>query len=117
MHYWLHPKLEASTHQATHHPSTTLEDTFSIPHPNTISARSILFGENGIAGALATCVRLIKSRMPGKAVMEVIFQGKRALAKFWSKEYYERFYIPLGNSRSNLTNNTAVTIMKVASMK
>lgn len=36
--------------------------------------------------------------------MEVIFQEKRAPAKFWSKEYYERFYIPLRNSRSKLTN-------------
>lgn len=64
---------------------------------NTLTDKSILFGANGISNNVATCVRIIsdriiKDRLPGrKMVMEVIFQGKRALAKCWSKENYKRF--------------------------
>lgn len=64
---------------------------------NTPTDKSILFGANGIVNNVATCVQVISDRIINdhlsgkKMVMEVIFQGKRALAKCWSKEYYERF--------------------------
>lgn len=49
-----------------------------------------MIGERGEAKAFATCVHIINSLTPGKAVMEVEFAGRKAVAKCWSAELQER---------------------------
>ena len=46
---------------------------------------TILFGERGTAHYAAECVRSIH-RTPDKVVMEVQWQGRRALAKCWTEK-------------------------------
>lgn len=52
--------------------------------------RTIVIGEFGEVKAFATCVRVINSLTPGKAIMEVEFAGCKAVAKCWSAELQER---------------------------
>lgn len=61
--------------------------------PTTISAfnsRTIMIGQNGEARAVVTCVNILHSLTPGKAIMEVDFAGRKAVAKYWPAEFQER---------------------------
>lgn len=48
-----------------------------------ITTNTILFGESGSARYAVECVRIIH-QIPEKVVMEVQWQGRRALAKCWT---------------------------------
>lgn len=49
-----------------------------------------MIGQNGEARAVVTCVNILHSLTPRKAVMEVDFAGRKAVAKYWPAEFKER---------------------------
>lgn len=62
--------------------------------PTTLSSfnsRTIMIGQGGEAKAFATCVNILDSLTPGKAIMEVNFAGHKAVAKYWSEEFQESY--------------------------
>ncbi|ODM22862.1 hypothetical protein SI65_00451 [Aspergillus cristatus] len=94
-------KLRSSALHSIHHQTATQGDTSTNNMPpadtntdigtnNTTTANSILFGDKEVVKASVTCVRIIHSIPDKKAVMEVLFNGGRAIAKCWSDELYER---------------------------
>lgn len=83
--------------------------------PTTISAfnsSTIMIGQNGEARAFVTCVNIFHSLMPGKAIMEVNFAGRKAVAKCWSADLHERLVCPI---TENLVIQalTALSIVKL----
>ncbi|KAB8070880.1 hypothetical protein BDV29DRAFT_180147 [Aspergillus leporis] len=60
----------------------------------TSRAATIGFGENGICIVSALCTRII-TVTEDEAIIEVLFLGRTALVKCWSRRSYERKEEPL----------------------
>jgi len=79
--FTIRPQRKAILRQITCPPADTNTD---IGTNNTTTANSILFGDKEVVKASVTCVRIIHNKPDKKAMMEVLFNERHAMAKCWS---------------------------------